>query len=430
MAQPAAVSSSAARARQPRDSSRLAAVDGLRAIAALWVVLFHVRAFSGAHLPPGLDLVVRSGSTGVSLFLVLSGFCLYLPYAGGKLERFRTWEFLRRRCRRLLPAYYASLVVLLVTAVVLRGRVGLPRWSGPALAEQAITHLSLTHQFLPSTFYGLNGAYWSLGLEWELYLALPLVIAVVRRFGLVHAVGAIGVANVAYRLVLAELVSRGTIDGSGTLAAVVLPNVILGRWAEFALGMVAAQLYATGRVHRVARWVPWIAAPTAVAGILIAGDPLSHLLFGFVFFSLLCVVLSGTNFVARVFSWSPLVLLGMMSYSLYLVHQPLVEILSVILLKDAGATPSQAFVGLVMLLPGIVAVAWLLFVTVERRSVSEAGILAVRGGGLLCPRSPVLSFGGAGGLGAWARALTGRRRVPPQGVDAAEIPPQRSGLAR
>ena len=77
--------------------SRLAAVDGLRAFAALWVVLFHIRAFSGGRLPPGLDTFARSGSTGVSLFLVLSGFCLFLPYSGGRSHRFQSRSFFRRR---------------------------------------------------------------------------------------------------------------------------------------------------------------------------------------------------------------------------------------------------------------------------------------------------------------------------------------------
>ena len=83
-------------------SERLPGVDGLRAVAALWVVLFNMAAFSHAQFPqvPGLDLFLRSGSTGVSLFLVLSGFCLYLPFAGGRAARFKVGEFFRRRCRR------------------------------------------------------------------------------------------------------------------------------------------------------------------------------------------------------------------------------------------------------------------------------------------------------------------------------------------
>src|ERR1700730_1459165 len=90
----------------PTTTHRLRGVDGLRAVAAFWVVFFHIRFASGARVPGGpLDLFVRSGSTGVSMFLVISGFSLYIPYANGKSLRFRTGQFLWRRCRRLLPAY-------------------------------------------------------------------------------------------------------------------------------------------------------------------------------------------------------------------------------------------------------------------------------------------------------------------------------------
>src|SRR3954454_22220877 len=170
---------------------RVQAIDGLRAFAAMWVVLFHMHAFTGAQLPPGLEFIAGAGSTGVSLFLVLSGLCLYLPYAGGRQSRFRMDDFFRRRVRRLLPAYYVSLVVILVVHAVADGRWGLPRLTGPELLLQGGTHATLTHQLFPSTFYGLNGAYWSLGLEWELYLTLPLLIMAAVRFGLARTVAVV-----------------------------------------------------------------------------------------------------------------------------------------------------------------------------------------------------------------------------------------------
>ena len=96
-------------------------MDGLRAFAALWVVSFHMRAFSGGRLPRGLDTFVRSGSTGVSLFLVLSGFCLYVPYSGGRSDRFKAKSFLKRRWWRLVPAYYASLALVVVAIAITAG---------------------------------------------------------------------------------------------------------------------------------------------------------------------------------------------------------------------------------------------------------------------------------------------------------------------
>src|SRR3979411_2644760 len=124
--------------------SRLAGVDGLRAAAAMWVVLFHIRVFSGAHLPfQPLDLFVRSGSTGVSLFLVLSGFCLYLPFAAGRSGRFKTWSFFVRRARRLLPAYYCSLGLALALNLIGGGNLGLGPLSLKDVAGPLGTHLTM-----------------------------------------------------------------------------------------------------------------------------------------------------------------------------------------------------------------------------------------------------------------------------------------------
>jgi len=230
----------------PRSGDRLAAVDGLRAVAALWVVLFHMHAFSGVQLWPGLELLARSGSTGVSLFLVLSGFCLYLPFAGGRTHRFKTGEFFLRRCRRLMPAYYTSLALALLMSVAAGAWLGTTQLSAAEAAWQILTHAALMHTLFPSTFYALNGAYWSLGLEWHLYLALPLLILSIRRFGLWKTVAVVIVCTLAYRLGVKLVVSRGLVAADSLLATEVLPNFVLGRWAEFAYGMVAAELFLSG----------------------------------------------------------------------------------------------------------------------------------------------------------------------------------------
>lgn len=348
---------------------RLDAVDGLRAVAALWVVLFHIRAFSGANLGP-LDLVVRSGSTGVSLFLVLSGFCLYLPVARG--TAFATGRFFMRRLRRLLPAYYASLGVAILVTVVAAGHLGFVQYSPLGLTEQALAHVTMTHSLFPSTFYALNGAYWSLALEWQLYLLLPVLVIAARRFGLARTVVAVVAVNVAYRLGLqvAIVVHPGASPSLWTSA--VLPNLLPGRWAEFAFGMVAAQLSASGRISR--RWsrVGWVAIPLALLSLLAVGSPLEHLLFGSVFFVLLCAVLAEGTVINRFFGWRPLAAIGVMSYSLYLVHQPIVQALD-LLFRQQGLSALATFVVVLVLLPAVLAVAWVLFITVERFTLRSSG---------------------------------------------------------
>src|SRR5258708_13836033 len=181
--------------------SRLAGVDGLRAAAAVWVVLFHIRVFSGAHLPfQPLDFFVRSGSTGVSLFLVPRGFWLYVPFAGGRSGRFKTWSFFVRRARRLLPAYYCSLVLALGLNLIGGANLGFRPMSAGDAAWELGTHVTMLHTLFPSTFYALNGAYWSLGLEWQLYLALPLLILGMPRFGLGPTPGSAVVLDIVYRV--------------------------------------------------------------------------------------------------------------------------------------------------------------------------------------------------------------------------------------
>jgi peptidoglycan/LPS O-acetylase OafA/YrhL len=362
--------------------SRLAGVDGLRAAAALWVVLFHIRVFSGAKLPfQPLDFFVRSGSTGVSLFLVLSGFCLFLPFAAGKSSRFRTGTFLVRRARRLLPAYYCSIGLALVLNLGGGGNLGFGPLSATDALWQVVTHLTMIHTLFPGTFYALNGAYWSLGLEWQLYLGLPLLIVSARRFGLVPTLAGAVAVNVVYRLGLAIAGARGWVP-AGTLQTVVLPNLLPGRWAEFAFGMGVAELYARGSLERLPMAVTWAWVPVAALAIAAVGLPLSHLAFGAVFALLLVGVLHSRGVVARVFAWRPLVVLGIMSYSLYLVHQPLIQALAYVLRHDLGLTRTESFVGLVALLPAVLAVAWALFVLVERytltsRPVEVSGRLAV-----------------------------------------------------
>ena len=352
-------------------SSRLAGVDGLRAAAALWVVLFHIRVFSGAHLPfQPLDFFVRSGSTGVSLFLVLSGFCLYLPFAAGRSGRFKTWSFFVRRARRLLPAYYCSLGFALALNLIGGGNLGFGPMSVSDVAWQLGTHVTMVHTLFPSTFYALNGAYWSLGLEWQLYLALPLLIVGMRRFGLVPTLAAAVIVNVVYRVVLAMAGAHSWVP-TGILQSVVLPNLLPGRWAEFVFGMVVAELYAGGVLDRLPRLARYAWVPMTAVAVVAVGLPLAHLAFGAVFALLLIGVLAEKSLISRIFAWRPLVALGIMSYSLYLVHQPLVQAMAFVLRHDFGLSSTRAFGALILLLPVIVAVAWVLFVLVERYTLTS-----------------------------------------------------------
>jgi peptidoglycan/LPS O-acetylase OafA/YrhL len=352
--------------------ARLTGIDGLRAIAALWVVLFHVHLVSKATFSvPVLDAFWDSGWAGVSLFLVLSGFCLYLPFAGGRQQRFQVRSFLLRRAKRVMPAYYTSLAFVVPLYIAFAVPLGGSRHLSLAdTAWHALTHATMTHIFFTSTFYSLNGVYWSLALEWQFYLTLPLLLIGILRFGFAKtAAFAIGV-NIVYWTALHLAVWRGLVPNDPLLLGTVLSNQFFGRWAEFALGMIAAELYVSGRLGwaRPLRFV----APLLLPAILVASYmPMTNVLTGVAFFLLVCLVLASSNWVSRLFSWKPLVALGLMSYSLYLVHHPILKVLTYVVRTRLHAAPNEVFVLLVLFgFPIVLAAAWVLFMTAERPTLS------------------------------------------------------------
>jgi peptidoglycan/LPS O-acetylase OafA/YrhL len=150
-----------------------------------------------------------------------------------------------------------------------------------------------------------------------------------------------------------------------------LPNQLPGRGAGFVFGMIAAELYATGRVaiwaHRLKFGLPGLLA----GGIILMNSPLSHLIFGGIFFILLCLVLASDRVVNTVMSWPPLVGIGVMSYSLYLVHQPVVQVLAEVLRTRGHTTPNMTFFLLLLCIPFILLLAWGLFMGVERWTLTN-----------------------------------------------------------
>ena len=158
-------------------------IDGLRAIAVTLVVVFHIYAF-GSGSPEvflaGLDLRpwLATGFVGVDLFFVLSGFLLMIPwtksyYRGNAVPS--TSEFYRRRILRIVPAYYAHLVALFLVMVPVAHSISL--MLSPLGLITVLTHVTFTQYLFPQTSasFGINGALWTLTIEASFYLVLPFV---------------------------------------------------------------------------------------------------------------------------------------------------------------------------------------------------------------------------------------------------------------
>lgn len=155
---------------------RIPALDGLRGIAAMMVLVAHTR-----HATVGDDdslwwaPIERGGAGGVVLFFALSGFLLYLPWHRATVEGRpppSLKSYALRRCLRIMPAFYASVILLAVMRVVIGGRDPL---GAPALM--------LHFLFLPTLINPLQTVYWTLQTEEFFYWLLPVLHRLVNALG-------------------------------------------------------------------------------------------------------------------------------------------------------------------------------------------------------------------------------------------------------
>src|SRR5213595_602304 len=168
---------------------RLAGLDGVRGLAALFVVVNHIfeRAFPGYpvdHAPFWAGWFIY-GRFAVVVFIVLSGFSLALSPArhGWRLDGVS--RFAARRARRILPAYWAALAFSLAVAWL----VVAPPGQGAPDAASVVVNGVLVQNLVGAP--RPNPAFWSLAVEAQLYLLLPLLLLVVRRRGAVVMVAAV-----------------------------------------------------------------------------------------------------------------------------------------------------------------------------------------------------------------------------------------------
>jgi peptidoglycan/LPS O-acetylase OafA/YrhL len=281
-------------------------IDGLRALAVLAVVLDHFLETSGAT-GKAAQTLESLGSRGVDLFFVLSGFCLSYPV----LERVALGEsayvpivpFLRRRFARIAPPYYASLIIFGILSLT---PFGLPSAAAPhpsALAQ--LRDLGCDFVFLTSFAPMHNPSYWTLGIEMRWYVVFPVLLAIFVRMRLAFAAIAVG----SYALYYAGF---GFPD-NGTLPS-------------FMAGFVAANI----AIRRV-RWAAYV-WPVALAYIAVlvsmvkmAPNPDHGEVWWHVAFLALVIAVTGNRRLSAAFSWPPVVFIGVASYSIYLMHQPLLN---------------------------------------------------------------------------------------------------------
>jgi peptidoglycan/LPS O-acetylase OafA/YrhL len=273
-----------------RDKGHLPVLDGLRGLAIALVLLDHVTLYTpwASDWPPLLVQIGLFGWAGVQLFFILSGFLIFLPYAGALVRR-TPWPdpfaFYRRRARRILPVYFAFLIAIGLP-LALAGHLHATRL--PAAIETAL----LLHNMdtaAADLVSRLNAPLWTLAVEWQFYLMLPWLARGIARLGAgsparlwrpLALLVSLGVGTRALATLLHYAGGQAQPqDAPGALGFLVrLLFGVQGRYLEeFALGMGLAVVYvAVIEPGRIA--VQWrrrvVGACLLAAG---AGLPLCHL---------------------------------------------------------------------------------------------------------------------------------------------------------
>jgi peptidoglycan/LPS O-acetylase OafA/YrhL len=342
---------SGGRSRSAAAPARLRYLDGIRGLAASLIVIYHValRLIETAPKSNGQGYaspqLLTCGHCVVGVFIVLSGYVLMMPVVSADGMLSGGWSgYLRRRARRILPPYYAALGFSL--ALLLPGFIGWPRlpWRSSAAAldvsaTSVAAHLLLVHNLNSIWALQINAPLWSVATEWQIYFLFPLLLLPLWRR-----------ARSFFTVVIALLLGISIAWMANGRLDVACPWYI----GLFAMGMAAATASFSDQTERVrARNLAWPLPsflPVAGAMILVAFIaflprlviPIDCVLG----LTVMALLVNATNrvisqadsaahnrhpmidgFSERLLNFleSPaMVWLGLLSYSLYLMHGPLI----------------------------------------------------------------------------------------------------------
>jgi peptidoglycan/LPS O-acetylase OafA/YrhL len=301
------------------------ALDGLRGLAVLGVVAFHLAALDGGDR----DGLLHGGWLGVDVFFTLSGYLItsLLLDEAGRTGRIDLRGFWRRRVRRLQPAALVAVACIVATAA----------WWAPAGAAGAVRSDALTslagvanwHQLLAHRSYAAGPMvsgfehFWSLAVEEQFYLVWPLLVAGLVRLGRGRAAvlgAALAGTALSWALLLSADLQHGylrtdTRMGSVLVGAALAAVLPLGRKPRAAGRLAAtsavAGLLATAVLWAAAGWPPHL----PLGGVLVVQALATAAVIA-------GVVAAPSSAPARLLAVRPLAGIGKVSYGIYLWHWP------------------------------------------------------------------------------------------------------------
>lgn len=346
-------------------------IDALRGLAILLVISFHIwsclfqgyelkeYAENGLLLIDGIQSIILNfnpfaqGWIGVELFLVISGFLIHFIYLNNQ-NNFTWKEFFSKRFWRIYPPYVLALIFFFIIRIDLNpiGLIGF------------FTHLFFVHNLRDDTFFSLNPSFWSIALEVQLYVLYPLYILLTKYFKSLRIVFSTFLVVIIFRFA----------DYYFAFTSISLQANVFNFWFTWLIGAYLAERY----YHQKK---------------LFPNPLLWFILFYFLFFmfkifyitnyfliipgSLACVTLveallyseiPDKFYLGRIFL-KGLTFLGMISYSLYLIHQPYLNNLLNFFNPNTGNSLFNDFVKVASACILLVAISYSMYELVEKRSI-------------------------------------------------------------
>jgi peptidoglycan/LPS O-acetylase OafA/YrhL len=314
-------------------------IDALRGVAIGLVLLYHAGPLgwrlapydsSGWLIWPSLGwkwLLVpfwHFGFSGVHAFFVLSGFCIHLRAARQPGRPLDVKSYALRRFWRIYPPYWIALLAFGVIVPLAAGAL-------PSLSE-LLLHATMLHTLNERSFFSINPAFWSLATEEQFYLAYPLVLLALSRFGIRRVLLAALALSLVWRAVVLAVLPPTVDNFMGW--RVLVHGLFLPRWYDWLLGCWLAQLAsAPGRpLAGRARPLALLGAALLLAAIATRLHIAADKLLSDVFFSSGYAAITGSVLaaqpvrqkIARTFVLF-LRAMGRRAYGLYLVHQPILD---------------------------------------------------------------------------------------------------------
>ena len=357
----------------------LPGLDGLRGVACLLVFVYHLRWLAG---DPPLFVgnfralsILKNCDIGVAIFFALSGLLLSIPFwramqSGASWPDFRRY-FWRRACR-IVPAYYACLLVV----YLFRG--GTYTFHG---FIDFLLHAGFVHTFSDQSYLSVHGLLWTIGLEFQFYLFLPVMMAglawLARRIDIRIACMALFTATLLLQaaasaaiIAIEPLISDRFLGPGGI---VISCGTIFHFLPFFALGMLGGGLclFWRDRQMRAAPLVWGCLALSGTIGILLFSNEGAWRqdftwMINMAVFSLLAASLPAAPALARFFEARPLVFAGQISYGIYLWHELVLRAVFSGTIRGQLAGWPLVLAGGAIALAVTVLVAWLSYRMIER----------------------------------------------------------------